>query len=109
MLRLLLACVLVLTAVAARAKPPKNADPALAPWFQSLHQPGTGISCCALADCRQVDYRIGTNGYEALVGSRWVAVPNDKVLQRTDNPTGRGVLCRTPGGEILCFVAATQT
>jgi hypothetical protein len=109
MTRLLLVCALVLTAGVAMAKPPQNADPTLAPWFQSLRQPSTGISCCSLADCRQVDYRIGSQGYEAFADNRWVTVPSDKVLQRTDNPTGRGVLCRTPGGDILCFVAAAET
>lgn len=109
MTRVLLVCAFVSLAGAALAAPPKNADRTLAPWFQSLRQPGTGISCCSLADCRQVDYRIGNKGYEAFADNRWVSVPADKVLQRTDNPTGRGVLCRTPGGDILCFVAASET
>src|SRR5215469_16074808 len=34
------------------AAPPDNPDPALAPWFESLKQPGTGASCCSIADCR---------------------------------------------------------
>ncbi len=53
-------------------------------------QPGTGISCCSIADCRQTDYRAAGDHYEALVQGRWISVPPEKVLDRTDNPTGRG-------------------
>ena len=57
-----------LLAAAASAKPPADADPALAPWFRSLLQPGTEISRCSLADCRETDYRIKADHYEALIG-----------------------------------------
>src|SRR5579883_2224683 len=53
---------------AARAAPPENADPALAPWFQSLEVPGTNhSSCCSQSDCRPVDYRVVNDYYEALL------------------------------------------
>ena len=93
----------------ARAAPPENADPALAPWFQSLRQPGTGVSCCSLADCRIADYRTDGNGYEAFVDDKWLAVPPDRVLQHTDNPTGRAIVCYMPGRGILCFVRPAET
>jgi hypothetical protein len=93
----------------ATAAPPQNADPALAPWFRSLLQPGTSISCCSLADCRPTEYRIKADHYEALVGSKWLAVPPDKILQRTDNPTGRAIVCWTPQRGIMCFVRATES
>ncbi len=94
---------------AARGAPPENADPSLAPWFQSLRQPGTGISCCSIADCRTTDYRTTARGYEALVDGRWLAVPPDRVLQETENPTGRAVVCYLPGKGILCFVRPSET
>ncbi len=47
----------LLAASPANAAPPENADPALAPWFQSLRQPETGMSCCDIADCRPTEYR----------------------------------------------------
>jgi len=93
----------------ADAEPPPNADPALAPWFRSLMQPGTGISCCALSDCRATESRITGDHYEALIGEKWFVVPPDKILQRTDNPNGRAVVCWTPQRGILCFVRPTES
>jgi hypothetical protein len=99
----------LLVATAAHGKPPANADPALTPWFRSLMQPGTSISCCALADCRETDYRMTADHYEARIRGKWVIVPADKILQRTDNPTGRAVVCWTPATGIMCFVRATES
>jgi len=89
---------------AAPAAPPPDADPALSPWFEDLRQPGTGRSCCSVADCRTVEYRVVRDHYEALLGHQWVAVPQDKILHRFDNPTGRAVACWTPTLGIMCFV-----
>jgi len=93
-----------------KAEPPADADPALRPWFESLKQPGTGVSCCSISDCRPVQYRLAPDGYEALVGSMWVHVPDDRVLRRQQNPLGRAVLCRSPAsGTIFCFVPGPET
>ena len=105
----IVAIALVLLATGARAAPPENADPALAPWFQSLAVPGTGISCCSIADCRPTDYRTVGDHYEALIENKWVAIPPRKVLQRTDNPVGRAVVCWTPERGVMCFVRGTET
>ena len=94
---------------AARAAPPENADSSLAPWFQSLRQPGTGISFCSMADCRPIDYRMNEAGYEALIDNKWLPVPPDRVLQHTENPTGRAIACYMPGRGILCFVRPAET
>ena len=67
-------------AAGAGADPPPNADPALAPWFRSLVQPGTSISCCSVSDCRATEYRIEGDHYEALIGEAWFAVPSDRIL-----------------------------
>jgi len=99
----------LLLATAAAAQPPPNADPTLAPWFRSLLQPGTQISCCSLADCRETEYRINADRYEALVGGNWLSVPPEKILQRTDNPTGHAIVCWTPQRGIMCFVRATES
>jgi hypothetical protein len=93
----------------ARAEPPPNADPALAPWYQSLRQPKTGVSCCSIADCRAADYRTSGDHYEVFINDRWTTVPQDKVLQHVDNPVGRAVVCWTPALGIMCFVRATET
>ena len=94
---------------AAEARPPPNADMSLAPWFQSLRQPGTGISCCSMADCRQTDFRIRDGHYQAMVEGHWESVPPDVILQRADNPTGRAVVCYTPFRGIMCFVKGPET
>jgi hypothetical protein len=44
-----------------------------------------------------------------LIGEAWFPVPADKILQRTDNPTGRAVVCWTPQRGIVCFVRATES
>lgn len=94
----------------ATAEPPADADPALRPWFESLKQPGSGVSCCSIADCRPVTYRLAPNGYEALLDSGWVRVPDDRVLHNKYNPVGRAVLCRSPAsGRIYCFVPGPET
>jgi hypothetical protein len=100
---------MLIVAARADAEPPPNADPALAPWFRSLMQPGTSISCCSFSDCRTTDSRIQGDHYEALIGDKWFVVPPEKILQRTDNPTGRAVVCWTPQRGILCFVRATES
>jgi hypothetical protein len=93
----------------ASAAPPDNVDGKLAPWFQSLRQPGTGISCCSMADCRATEYRTSATGYEAFIDDKWLAVPPDRVLDHTDNPTGRAIVCYMPGRGILCFVRPAET
>ncbi|MBV8537652.1 MAG: hypothetical protein JO128_18795 [Alphaproteobacteria bacterium] len=97
----------LVVASAALGAPPENADPALAPWFRSLAQPGTGISCCSIADCRPVDTRITSGGYEIYVKDQWLTVPPEKVLQGKQNPTGKPVAC-VLNGQVLCFVPGTM-
>lgn len=108
-----LAALLLLSSVvcllpSAFGAPPEHADPALAPWFKSLAQPDSGVSCCSLADCRPAEYRQGKEGYEVLIEGEWVPVPPEKILQRIDNPTGRPILCRS-GKTIYCFVRPAET
>jgi hypothetical protein len=91
------------------ARPPPNANPALAPWFRSLVQPGTGMSCCSIADCRETDFRIIGDHYEALIQGEWHEIPPDKILPRADNPTGRAVVCWSPALGIMCFVRGPET
>jgi hypothetical protein len=93
------------------AAPPDRPDPALVPWFESLKQPGTGASCCSIADCRTVESRQDRDGYEVLIDGRWkmsvpfwLRVPPNRIINRIDNPTNRGVVCFTPEAGILCFV-----
>lgn len=87
--------------------PPENADPALAPWFRSLAQPDTGISCCSIADCRPVDARITPDGWEIFHDDKWLPVPPAKILVGKQNPTGKPVAC-VLNGQVLCFVPGTM-
>ncbi len=109
MLRLLVLAAVVGAAATAAARPPPNADPKLAPWFESLRQPRSGASCCSIADCRPADYRTNGDHYEVKVRNEWLEVPTGKVLHRLDNPTGRAVVCWTPIVGIMCFVPGPQT
>lgn len=93
----------------AHAAPPEDADPKLAPWFNSLHQPFTNALCCSIADCRPVLSRLTSGHYEAFIDGEWHAVPDDRVLTRSDNPTGRAVVCWTPRAGVLCFVKAPES
>ena len=100
----------------ARAAPPPGADPDLAPWFRSLRQPQTNLSCCDRSDCRMVRYRMVDGRIQAFIGQEfarwqnppndWVDVPETSILHRHDNPTGEGVACWA-GAKIICFVEGT--
>lgn len=105
---LILTAALTLVAGPAFARPPKGADMSLAPWFQSLRQPGTGMSCCSIADCRPTDFRIEGGRYQAMVDGSWQDVPTETILERMDNPTGRAVVCYTPYRGIMCFIKGPE-
>jgi hypothetical protein len=107
--RLMITAAMLLGAHPVRTAPPENADPALAPWFNSLRAPFTNALCCSIADCRPTDSRISGDHYEAFVGGQWRSVPPDRVLQRTDNPTGRAVVCWTPSTGIMCFIRGPES
>ena len=94
----------VLSTTASMAEPPRNGDPVLATWFRGLRAPN-GTACCSIADCRRANFRQTAHGYEAMIDHRWVAVPWEQVLRRTDNPTGEAVVCYLPHTDvIMCFV-----
>ena len=101
----------------ALAAPPVGADPALAPFFQSLRQPLTGIPCCAAADCRNVEIRQGAQGLEAFIDRKtfgpyapdeWRAVPPGVVIRDRANETGLPIAC-FHADMVLCFLPATAT
>lgn len=99
----------MLCASPARARPPDDADPALKPWFDDLRQPGTGTPCCSVADCRPTRYRIRDGHYEVEILGLWLPVPHDRVLDRSDNPTGHAIVCWLPTEGVLCFVRPPES
>ncbi|HEX5319219.1 MAG TPA: hypothetical protein VFW46_08680 [Stellaceae bacterium] len=113
MARFRTACLLCATLAGiagAAARPSDNADPTFYGWFESLRQPGTGASCCSIADCRPTEYRLVERGYEARLDQEWVRVPAERILRGHPNPVGRAIVCRSPvDGSILCFVPASET
>jgi hypothetical protein len=108
--------ILLFLCTGAVAHPP---DAEFADWFRSLKEPGTegamggAVSCCSPAsDCQMTDYETDAAGrYWITIESERIQVPPDKILQRADNPTGRGVAClRHYNGHPLvrCFVRASE-
>lgn len=103
-----IAMVAALTAVAA-ARPPPGTPGQFSAWYRSLMTPGTGITCCSVADCRPAQFRMTKDHYEVFIPSDvfphgsdgWERVP-DKAIIRTPNPTGSAVACWT--GYVHCFV-----
>lgn len=86
-----------------------------ADWFHSLKEPGTegmpggSVSCCSPErDCQITDYATDADGrYWITADGERVQVPPDKILQRTDNPTGRGSpACATTTGTRSCAVSS---
>jgi hypothetical protein len=96
--RMLLAAAMLLTMPALAAPPPPGSAQAevMAPyveWVRGLRNPNTGRGCCSLSDCRVVDYRVASDGYEAFMDresfpgapNTWLKVP-DFVVVHTANP-----------------------
>ena len=106
-----LCCAMLAAIAVAWGRPPdEGVDPALRGWFESLKQPGSGVPCCSVADCRPADYRLAREGYEVFLDQRWVRVPDERILRGLHNPVGRAVVCRSPAsGTIICFVPADET
>ena len=92
-----------------------------ADWFHSLKVPGierplnpADASCCSPErDCQTTDYEVdAAGGYWIKADGERIQVPPDKILQRTDNPTGRAVAClRHVNGHpiVLCFVRPPES
>lgn len=96
---------------------PEGADPALAPWYQSLETPDTYMPCCSVADCRPTQERTNADHYEVFLDQKtfgprapnaWTPVPHEAILHGHSNPTGSAVVCFYRGA-IRCFVPGTGT
>jgi hypothetical protein len=101
------ALMLLLLAIPAWAAPPPVADPSspTALWYRSLKQPGTGVGCCDLSDCRQTTARLVDGAWRALTPAGIeVDIPPHLVLHHEAHPGGAAVLCWLPTPGVLCFV-----
>jgi hypothetical protein len=112
------ACLIAIAAGAAWAAPPEGEEArqyrGYEGWFKKLWNPMQGIACCDVSDCRFVSYRPTANGYVIEINGQSVPVPPHAVIDRPDNPTGRGVACYRPSGNpfsplhIMCFIRAAE-
>ena len=115
---LLMASACLTLAMAADAAPPEGEEARLykghEAWFKSLWNPAFDGSCCDLSDCRYVSYRATSVGYVVEIHGQSIPVPRYAVIDKHDNPTGRGVACYRPTGnaerpyEVMCFVRAQE-
>ena len=106
----LLAIILMLLTVAARAQPPDGSTGENHDWYEGLRMNGSGIGCCGEGECRPVDARTSGDHWQALVEDGWIDIPNDKIIHPRTNPIGRAVLCRAPSsGVIYCFTEPELT
>ena len=94
-----------------------DASEADAEWFNSLHQPGTGIECCGSThDCRAYDERTEVQITEGIYHVRhdgeWVEIPANRIIENVANPTGSFVACihgHAGTTWVLCAVKGTGT
>lgn len=84
-------------------------------WFKSLKQPGSGASCCDIADCRQTKAAWREGQWWADVYGAVRAVPPDKVLQRPYSIDGEAYVCaddnkfiKPESRTIYCFIPPTM-
>ena len=92
-----------------------------ADWFRSLRVPGTetflnpadAFCCSPERDCQTTDYETDATGlYWIKAEGKRVQVPPGKILQSTDNPTGRAVVClRHSNGHpiVRCFIRPPES
>jgi len=75
-------------------------------WFNSLKMPGSGTSCCSIADCKQVDSEWRNDGWWALAQTKgWISIPDGKIIKNKPNIMERAILCTSPGDQSLyCFL-----
>lgn len=102
--------VLLLLVSPAFAEPPPGADPALAPFFKSLRQPDSNISCCDISDCRPVKTRHVNGRLQVFIGPQfpyspndWRDVPDDAVIRGVANQVGELIACYF-SREVRCFL-----
>jgi hypothetical protein len=89
---------------------PVGADPTLAPFYQSLKQPGTGGICCSMADCRPVQVRFLRGRMQVFIGPQfpqpsldWRDVPAEVVIHDVPNQAGEPIACWY-GKQVRCFI-----
>ncbi len=118
---ILAVALVAVVSMCAHAAPPAGADLSMRSWYESLIDPKTGGSCCGEGDCRHYPTATYTDAggkthYQVLFKDVWMAVPDDRILERTDNPTGDIVTCiypdefqEKPSPFVMCLIKAPGT
>jgi hypothetical protein len=96
----LLAILLVLAVAEARSED-------RATWFRSLKQPGTGMSCCDISDCRRTEAEFRDGQWHAIVNGDLTPIPPEKVLHDKPSIDGDAYVCHGTA-TIYCFVPPTM-
>lgn len=78
-------------------------------WFRSLKQPGTGISCCDISDCRRTQAKWHNGQWTAIVRGHPRNIPASRILKDTETIDGEAYVCASENGPaetatIYCFV-----
>lgn len=78
-------------------------------WFKSLKQPGTGVSCCDVSDCKRTDARWQAGSWWAVqvMGpgkGQLISVPREREVRNVPTIDGEAYLCQSATGRIYCFV-----
>lgn len=73
-------------------------------WFDKLKVPGTSGGCCNMKDCHQTWARqLSDHSWEAVMsdemGSRWVKVPEKKIVKSPLSIDGEAYLCHSEGNK----------
>jgi hypothetical protein len=77
-------------------------------WFKSLRQPGTGMSCCDIADCRRTKADWHNGQWWAVVEGTWTPIPPNKELSKL-SLDGDAYVCSGIARTIYCFVPPTMS
>ena len=90
----------------AKAQPPANADPELAPFYHGLTLPGQNQGyCCSAADCRSVVAEWRNGHWEVFIDKKtygesapndWRSVPDSKISPDPD-------VSKKPEGATACW------
>lgn len=78
-------------------------------WYETLKQPGTGMSCCNDEDCRPTVSRTVGDQVQVEVNGEWATVPPDKIVKSPAPDLGSHVCAPKqaglfPKGFIYCAV-----
>ena len=71
--------------------------------YRLLKQPGTDSSCCSDQDCAPVKAELRQGQWFAFRQSKWIAVPDEKII-RERNPTVEGGHLCYLRGVVVCFL-----